>query len=122
MGRLDHQAGRQPGEKDLFKDEDLFIDVLNASLGGEGIFRTVNLPNVGQASNMPAGAVLEATTLINGDGFQPLCFGNLPPGISAIMLRILAAQELTVEAALKSDRKLAVQALVAGETVRPRRG
>jgi len=107
-----------PAEKDLFKDEDLFIDVLNASMGAEGIFRTVNLPNVGQASNMPAGAVLEATTLINGDGFQPLCFGALPPGISAIMLRILAAQELTVEAALKADRKLAIQALVAGETVK----
>jgi alpha-galactosidase len=107
-----------PAEKEMFKDEDLFIDVLNASLGGEGIFRTVNLPNTGQASNLPAGAVLEATTLINGDGFQPLCFGNLPPGISAILLRILGTQELTVEAALKADRKLAVQALVAGETVR----
>ena len=107
-----------PLEKDVFKDEDLFIDVLNASMGADSILRTVNLPNVGQASNMPAGAVLEATTLINGDGFQPLCFGRLPPGISAIMLRILAAQELTVEAALKADRKLAIQALVAGETVR----
>jgi alpha-galactosidase/6-phospho-beta-glucosidase family protein len=62
--------------------------------------------------------VLEATTLINGDGFQPLCFGALPPGISAILMRILGAQELTVEAALKADRKLAIQALVAGETVR----
>ena len=36
------------------------------------IFRTVNLPNIGQANNLPKGAVLEATTLINGDGFQPL--------------------------------------------------
>jgi len=107
-----------PVEKDIFKDEDLFIDVLNASMGADSIFRTVNLPNMGQASNMPTGAVLEATTLINGDGFQPLCFGRLPPGISAIMLRILAAQELTVEAALKADRKLAIQALVAGETVK----
>ena len=87
-------------------------------MGAGSILRTVNLPNVGQASNMPAGAVLEATMLINGDGFQPLCFGRLPPGISAIMLRILAAQELTVEAALKADRKLAIQALVAGETVK----
>jgi alpha-galactosidase/6-phospho-beta-glucosidase family protein len=102
----------------MFKDEDLFIDVLNASLGEAEIFRTVNLPNYGQASNLPAGAVLEATTLINGDGFQPLCFGDLPPGISAILLRIIGAQELTVEAALKADRRLAIQALVAGETVK----
>ena len=107
-----------PAEAELFKDEDLFIDVLNASLGEDEIFRTVNLPNIGQASNLPAGAVLEATTLINGAGFQPLCFGELPPGITAILLRIIGAQELTVEAALRGDRKLVLQALVAGETVR----
>jgi alpha-galactosidase len=112
------KRAENPDEKDTFKDEDLFIDVLNAAMGEDEVFRTVNLPNVGQAANLPQGAVLEATTLVNGDGFQPLCFGNLPPGITAILLRILGTQELTVEASLKADRKLAIQALVAGETVR----
>jgi alpha-galactosidase len=121
----DQAYGRAPVAKsevditgETFKDEDLFIDVLNASMGQDEIFRTVNLPNIGQASNLPLGAVLEATTLINGAGFHPLCFGELPPGITAILLRILGAQALTVQAALKADRKLAIQALVAGETVR----
>jgi alpha-galactosidase/6-phospho-beta-glucosidase family protein len=112
------KRAEDPVEKEAFKDEDLFIDVLNAAMGEAEIFRTVNLPNIGQASNLPMGAVLEATTLINGSGFQPLCFGELPPGITAILLRIIGAQELTVEAALKADRKLAIQALVAGETVK----
>jgi alpha-galactosidase/6-phospho-beta-glucosidase family protein len=62
--------------------------------------------------------VLEATTVISGAGFEPLCFGELPPGLTAILLRIIGAQELTVEAALRADRKLALQALVAGETVK----
>jgi alpha-galactosidase len=105
-------------QREMFRDEDLFIDVLNAAMGEAEILRTVNLPNVGQAANLPAGAVLEATTLINGTGFQPLCFGELPPGITAILLRIIGTQELTVEAALQADRKLAIQALVAGETVK----
>ncbi len=109
-------ADNSAGE--TFKDEDLFIDVLNAGLGESEIFRTVNLPNVGQASNLPMGAVLEATTLIDGRGFQPLCFGELPPGLTAILQRIISVQELTAEAALRADRKLAMQALVAGETVR----
>ena len=113
---VDVASAASTGE--TFKDEDLFIDVLNASLGQDEIFRTVNLPNVGQASNLPLGAVLEATTFISGAGFQPLCFGELPPGLTAILLRILGVQALTVEAALKADRKLAIQALVAGETVR----
>ncbi len=121
----DQAYGRTPivkSEVDIsgetFRDEDLFIDVLNASLGEGEIFRTVNLPNVGQASNLPSGAVLEATTFISGAGFQPLCFGELPPGITAILQRIIGTQELTVEAALRADRKLAIQALVAGETVK----
>ena len=122
----DQAAGRKPVQKEVevsdekvtFKDEELFIDVLDASMGGSSIYRTVNLPNIGQAANLPAGAVLESTTLINGGGFQPLCFGTLPLGITAILQRILSVQELTVEAALRADRKLAIQALVAGETVR----
>jgi alpha-galactosidase len=112
------KRAENPDEKDTFKDEDLFIDVLTAWMGEDEILRTVNLPNTGQASNLPQGAVLEGTTLINGDGFQPLAFGNLPLGITAIMARILSTQELTVEAALKADHKLVIQALVAGETVR----
>ena len=101
-----------------FRDEDLFIDVLNASMGQDEIFRTVNLPNKGQVSNLPLGAVLESTTVVGGTGFEPLCFGNLPPGLTAILMRILGTQALTVQAALQADRKLAVQALVAGETVK----
>ena len=121
----DQAYGRAPVAKsevdvsgETFKDEDLFIDVLNALMGEDEIMRTINLPNVGQASNLPAGAVLESTTLISGAGFQPLSFGELPPGITAILQRIIGTQELTVEAALQADRKLAIQALIAGETVR----
>lgn len=106
-----------PAAAEVFRDEDLFIDVLNAAMGEMEIERTVNLPNYGQATNLPAGAVLEATTLINGLGFHPLAFGALPPGITAILLRIIGTQELTVEAALKADRKLVEQALLAGMTV-----
>jgi alpha-galactosidase len=124
----DQAYGRTPITKapedesagETFKDEDLFIDVLSAATGEDEILRTVNLPNQGQAINLPKGAVLEATTLINGMGFQPLSFGELPPGLTAILQRILNVQELTVEAALQTDRKLALQALIAGETVRTR--
>ena len=122
----DQAYGRAPvtkereGTVDALRDEDLFIDVLNALMGEDEVFRTVNLPNTGQAANLPAGAILEATTYVSGAGFRPLCFGELPPGISAILMRIIGTHELTVEAALQADRKLAVQALIAGETVRTR--
>jgi len=117
-GRVPMTKAAEGPDAETFKDEDLFIDVLSAAMGEDEILRTVNLPNYGQATNLPEGAVLEATTLISGMGFEPLCFGEVPPGIAAIVQRIIGAQELTVEAALKADRKLALQALIAGETVR----
>jgi alpha-galactosidase len=42
-----------------------------------------------------------------------LGFGELPPGVTAILQRVISVQELTVEAALKGDRQLVVQAMLA---------
>jgi alpha-galactosidase len=42
-----------------------------------------------------------------------LGFGELPPGVTAILQRVVGVQELTVEAALKGDRQLVVQAMLA---------
>ena len=119
----DQAYGRKPLEKitdssagETFKDEDLFIDVLSAIMGGMPVERTINLPNMGHAPNLPLGAVLESTTLVNGAGFHPLGYDEIPAGIAAILQRILGAQALTVEAALKADRKLVVQALMADLT------
>jgi len=65
---------------------------------------------------LPIGAVLEGTTLVNSAGFHPLGYGELPPGINAILQRILGAQALTVEAALKADRNLIVQTFMSDLT------
>ena len=114
--------GRKPLEKlpersnETFRDEDFFIDVVSAMLDNESAERTVNLPNRGQAPGLPMGAVLEQTTLINGAGFHPLAYDHIEPGILAIMNRISSAQILTAEAAVKGDRKLAVQAFMADLT------
>jgi alpha-galactosidase len=100
-----------------FRDEDFFTEVVMAVLGGgKPVERTVNLPNRGTVSLLPADAVLEATTLVNDCGFHPYAVGELPPGLYAIISRIVAAQQLTVEAALSGSRKLIVQALMADLT------
>jgi alpha-galactosidase/6-phospho-beta-glucosidase family protein len=126
----DQAYGRKPLERiaeneagETFRDEDLFIDVLNACMGDApsargSIERTVNLPNYGQAPGLPLGAVLEGTTLINSAGFHPLAYKELPIGIRATVQRILSAQEITVEASLKGCRRLVVQAFMADLTAR----
>ena len=84
----DQAYGRKPLDEieediagETFKDEELFIDVLLASMGEEPVERTVNLPNTGQVSNLPLGAVLEGTTLVNGSGFIPLTMASCLQGL-----------------------------------------
>jgi alpha-galactosidase len=101
-----------------FKEEVMFEKILAALSGEMEIYNSVNLPNTGQAGNLPTGAVLESTALFNGSGIHPLSFGELPPGITAILQRIIGVQELTVDAALSGDRRMVLQALMAGLTVR----
>jgi len=102
---------------ETFKDEDLFIDVLMAIIGdGPSVERTINLPNQGIVSGLPSDAVLEVTSLVNSSGIHPYAIGELPPGINAIIARIIASQALTVEASLHADRNLVIQALMADLT------
>jgi alpha-galactosidase len=112
----DRAYGRVPvieEDKDEVGEYSQLTEILRAVFNDIPGYYSVNLPNTGQAGNLPRGAVLEATTLVNGSGFHPLSFGELPPGITAILQRVIGVQELTVEAALKGDRQLVVQALLA---------
>ena len=101
-----------------FREEVMFEKVQAAVSGELEFYNSVNLPNVGQAANLPMGAVLESTALLNGSGIHPLSFGELEPGITAILQRIIGVQELTVEATLRADRRMIVQAFIAGLTVK----
>ena len=53
---------------------------------------------------------------MNTSGFHPYAIGELPPGINAILQRIVASQALTVEASLRADRNMVVQAMMADLT------
>lgn len=107
-----HDPNRQ------FGDEDFFAELLMALRGERDLFCTVNLPNRGQAPQLPTDSIIESTVLVNGAGFHPLCCGEISVGINAILQRIIAAQELMAEACLKSDRTLAVQSLLADLSAR----
>lgn len=117
----DRAYGRVPvieEDKDEVGEYSQLTQILRAVFDDIPGYYSVNLPNAGQAGNLPTGAILEATTLVNGSGFHPLSFGELPPGITAVLQRVIGVQELTVEAALKGDRQLVVQAMLADGDVR----
>ncbi len=101
-----------------YSDEDFFAEVLLALEGKQDLQCTVNLPNRGQCVDLPADAIVESTVVVNASGIHPFCTGSLSPGLSAIVQRIISSQEIAAQAAMRSDRRLAVQALMADLSAR----
>lgn len=50
--------------------------------------------------------------MVDAYGYHPVHFGPLPAGIAGICNMAATVQDLTVGAAMKGDRKLALQALI----------
>ena len=65
----------------------------------------LNLPNAGQAPDLPPDVVVEAMCVADGDGLRPRDEVRLPPVLAEWVRRISAAQEATVAAALSGDRE-----------------
>ncbi len=72
----------------------------------------LNLPNDGLIPNLPADAIVEVPGNISGFGIQGLNFPPLPEGVAELCRRELALSSLVVDASVKGDRELALQALL----------
>ena len=84
--------------------------MIQAMLSGEPFEAPVNIPNVGQAPQLPADVVLESICVIDADGIRGRDVSLLPAPYDEIVRRHTATQELTVEAAMTGDRALAAEA------------
>lgn len=71
----------------------------------------VNIPNNGFIENLPTGAIVEVPAVINAKGVQGAAIGRLPEPVAELCRRQIAVAELAVEAAVKGDRNIALQAL-----------
>jgi len=71
----------------------------------------LNVINNGAIYNVLPWACVEVPVVVDRYGFHPVAIGALPPGATAITNLAAAVQDLTVEAAIKGDRQLALQAL-----------
>lgn len=72
----------------------------------------MNLPNDGQVKDLPSGVVVECIGSVHDGRIEPRDVASA--GAAAVHLsRVVASQELTVEAALAGDRRLVLQAMFA---------
>ena len=86
------------------------INMIRALLGLGDLVTNVNMENIGQISNAPLHAVVETNACFSRRNIQPLSAGALPAGISSLINRHIANQELIIEAALTQDMDIAFQA------------
>jgi alpha-galactosidase len=100
------------GTKDLqtWQSGELPSPMIEAMLTGVPFEAPVNIPNTGQAPDLPSDVVLESICIIDGEGIRGRDVSRLPAPYAEIVRRHTATQELTVEAALRGDRALAGEA------------
>jgi alpha-galactosidase/6-phospho-beta-glucosidase family protein len=100
------------GTKDLqtWQSGELPSPMIEAILTGVPFEAPVNIPNAGQAPDLPNDVVVESICVIDGDGIRGRDVSPLPGPYAEIVRRHTATQEITVEAAVRGDRSLAAQA------------
>jgi alpha-galactosidase len=78
--------------------------------GGRVFF--ANLPNAGQVSNLPLGAILETPAVTDPQGLHAVIQKPLPTAAAGILATRFAWVEMVVEAALEGSRTKFINALI----------
>jgi alpha-galactosidase len=100
------------GDIPAWSSGELVAPLIDAIVTGTARHLPVNLPNTGQVTDLPAGVVVECMGIVDGDGVRPRDVASA--GAAAEHLRrVVASQELTVEAAVSGDPGLVLQAMLA---------
>jgi len=89
---------------------EIVAPVIDSLLTGTHRELPVNLPNAGQCPDLPADVVVESICVVDGDGMRGRDAPRAPAAITEWVRRTVAVQELTVEAAVSGDRRIALQA------------
>ncbi len=79
------------------------VNQMRALLGLCDLITNVNIPNVGQISNLPLGAVVETNAIFRSDELKPVLAGNIPNSIYPLVSKICTEQEAVFEAIANRD-------------------
>ncbi|MBS4219068.1 hypothetical protein KHA96_12145 [Bacillus sp. FJAT-49711] len=74
----------------------------------------VNMPNNGAVTGLPDDAIIELPAVAAGSGFKALRILDFPESMLDALNKHITIGEMTVEAALKGDKQLFIEAILAG--------
>jgi alpha-galactosidase/6-phospho-beta-glucosidase family protein len=75
-------------------------------------WQAVNLPNKGYITNLPDGVIVEVPGIIDSMGVTGVTIGDLPDPVAELCRREVILVDMVVDASVKGDRDLALQALL----------
>ena len=88
------------------------IRQIKALLGLGDLITNVNLPNRGQMTGFPNGAIVETNALFSRNSISPLIAGKLPEDLHNIVIRHSLNHELILKAVLERKKNLALSSLM----------
>jgi len=91
--------------------------LMQALLGIKDVISNVNMPNIGQVSNLPLGAIVETNAVFRANEIRPVVSGEIPKNILSVMAPHVYNQEMTVKAATNCDKDLAFSVFVSDPLV-----
>jgi len=86
--------------------------VMKAMINDTGEEITCNVPNRGAVAGIDDDAVVEVVCRVDKEGAHPLPVGPIPLAFRGMVQALKAYETLTVEAAVRRDKRLAMQALL----------
>jgi alpha-galactosidase len=120
LDRLNEMAnGNLTVESLLETDSEGALEMIeNIAFGGSHYHLAANLPNLGQISNLPLGAIVETPVHVNGAGIHPVHAGSLPEPVAELCRRELMVAQLGIDAAVEGSYEKALQCLLLDPVVR----
>jgi alpha-galactosidase len=114
LDRLNEMAnGTMAVESLLETDSEGALEMIeNIAFAGNHYHLAANLPNTGQITNLPLGAIVETPVHVNGAGIHPVHVGSLPEPIAELCRRELMVARLGVDAAVEGNYEKALQCLL----------
>ncbi len=111
---LSEEMTRSPSEvkRELSVSTEEVVDFIDAASTGHPRVINANVANHGRLAFEPAAAVIEGPLLASGQSVRPLYGGRLPAAVVELLHRVIAEQELVVEAGVNGNREALLEAFL----------
>lgn len=93
----------QSASIDVAKSHEFAAEIMNAMIADQPYVMYGNLPNRGQAPQLPGGAAVEVPCLVDRNGVQPTVIDDIPPQLVALMRTQINVQQLVVRALMDEN-------------------